>query len=194
MNIIFHILTRIRNLVFHPVKEWEAIAAETHNRITIFMRFVAPLLCLIAVAVIVGTWFSTSREVYSISYVCYVIAFLWTSISAGLYLSAFLIAEIMAGQVNSKDHCRSFALMAYSSGVACLVIALVALFPFFKEMLVLAFYSCYLYWQGIPFLIQAQGQKQIIYGLLSFIVVILTYLVIFFFFGKIWAAILLSSG
>ena len=191
LNIIIHIFTRIRNLMFYPAKEWEAIAGENNNRMTVYIRFVAPLLGLIAITTIIGTWLSAPREVYSISYVCYLIAFLWTSLSAGLFLSAFVIAEIMAVQVNSKDHVRSFSLLAYSTGATYLVIALVTLFPFFREMLVLAFYSCYLYWQGIPLLIQVQDQKRMIYGLLSFIVVALIYLLTFFFFGKIWTAILL---
>ena len=175
--------------MFYPVKEWETIAAENNSRKTVYIRFVVPLLCLMTIATIIGTWLNASREVYSFSYICHKIAILWISLSAGLYFSSFVIAEIMAHQVNSKDHDRSFALMAYSFGAAYLVIFLVALFPFFNEMLVLAFYSCYLYWRGIKYLIQVEGQKQLIYGLLSFIIIALIHLLMFFFFGKILMAI-----
>ena len=176
--------------MFYPVKEWKAIAAENNHRRRIYVRFVAPLLCLITVATIIGTWLVAPRDVYSLSFVFYKITFLWTSLTAGLYISAFVITEIMAAQVNSKNHSRSFALIAYSSGVAFLVIALVTLFPFFKELLVLVFFSCYLYWHGIPFLIQVYGQKRMIYGLLSFFVVIVIYLLMFFFFGNVLRALL----
>lgn len=191
MNIIIHIFIRIRNLMFYPEKEWKTIAAENNDRKTMYLRFVVPLLSLIAVATIIGTWLSTSREVYSISYVLCEIAILWISLSASLYSSAFVIAEIMAQQVNSKDHDRTFALMAYSTGTAFLTIAIVALFPFFNELLVLTFYSCYLYWRGIPFLIQVQGQTRMIYGLLSFMIVVLIHLLMFFLFGNILKAIFL---
>jgi uncharacterized membrane protein HdeD (DUF308 family) len=100
----------------------------------------------------------------------------------------------MAHQVGSKDHDRTFALMAYASGVVYLVIVMVALFPFFGELSVLAFYSCYLYWRGIPYLIQVQDRKQMIYGLLSFIIVILTYLLMFFFYGNVLNAIFMQGA
>ena len=189
MNVISRVIIRIRNLMLYPAKEWETIEVENSNRKTVYFRFVLPLLGLIAITTIIGTWLDTSREIYSIGYVCCRIAILWTSLSAGLFVSAFVITEVMSAQVNSKDHNRSFALLAYSSGAAFLVIAIVAMFPFFKELLVLAFYSCYLYWQGIPFLIRIEGQKQMIYGLFSFIVVALIYLLMFFFFEKIMTSI-----
>ena len=177
--------------MLYPAKEWETIASENNDRKTVYLRFVVPLLCLITVATIIGTWLNTSREVYSSGFVLYRTTLLWASLSVGLYFSAFIITEIMDRQVGSKDHSRSFALMAYSSGAAYFVIALVALFPFFNEMLVLAFYFCYLYWRGIPYLIKVEGQKQMIYGLLSFIIIALIHLLIFFFFGNISKAILL---
>ena len=190
-NVIIHVFIRIRNLMFYPVKEWKTIAAENNDRKTVYVRFVTPLLSMIAGATIVGTWMEAPREVYSLSYVCCKIAILWTSLSVSLYVAAFVIAEILTVQVSSKDHNRSFALLAYSNGVTCLVITLVNLFPFFNEMLVLAFYACYLYWQGIPYMIQAKGQKQMIYGLLSFIIIALIYFLMFFFFGNIFRSILM---
>lgn len=177
--------------MFYPAREWEVIAAENNNRKKVYMRFVFPLLCLIGLATITGTWLATPRELYSAGYVLFKIAILWTSLSAGLYFSAFVITEIMAHQIDTRDHNRDFALIAYSSGVAYLVIAVVALFPFFSELLVLAFYSCYLFWRGIPYLIRVESQKCMIYGLLSFIIMILVYLLTFFFFGNVLKAIFL---
>ena len=177
--------------MLYPAKEWKMIAAESNYRQVVFVRFVLPLLCLIAVATIIGTWLVTPREVYSASYVAFKIAVLLSSLSAGLFFSAFVITEIMAQQTGSKDHHRAFALIAYASGAAYLVIAVVEMFPFFSELLVLAFYSCYLYWRGIPHLIRVDGQKQMIYGLLSFIIMALIYSLMFFLFENIWKAILL---
>jgi len=176
--------------MLYPAKEWKVIAAENDNRKMVYVRFVVPWLCMIVMATIIGTWLFTSRELYSAAYVLYKIAILLTSISAGLYLSAFMIAEIMAQQLGTKNHEKSFALMAYASGAAYLTITIVALFPFLNELLILAFYSCYLYWQGIPHLILVEDQKQMIYGLLSFIIFVLVHLLMFFFFGNVFKAIL----
>ena len=193
LNIIFQTLARVCNLMLHPGKEWKLIAEENRNRKTVYMRFVFPLLCLIAIASIIGTWLDTSREVYSAAYVLCHILLLWTSLSAGLYLSAFVITEIMTHQLGSRNHNSSFALMAYSSGAAYIAIIVVSLFPFFYELIVLAFYACYLYWQGIPYLIQTDEQKRLMYGLLSFIIVVLTYFLMFFFFGNVLRAIMISN-
>ena len=191
MNIIFQIFTRIRNLLFFPEKEWKDIAAENHSRTKVYVRYVLFMLSLIAIATVIGTWLDTPREKYSAGYVIYWIILLWTTLSAGLYFSAFLITEIMAYQLGMRDHKRALKLMAYSSCAAYLVIALVSLFPFFMELLVLAFYSCYLYWRGIPYLLGIDGQKRMMYALLSFIIVLLVYLLMFFFFGKILRVIFL---
>ena len=185
-----NIIIRTFNLLLFPDKEWKQIAAEANSRKKVYVRFVLPWLCLIAIATLIGTWLYTSREKYSAAYVFYLVTLLWTSISAGLYLSAFLITEIMAHRFGTKNHDQSFALMAYSSGAAYLTITIVALFPFFSELLVLAFYTCYLYWRGIPYLIQVEDQKQMIYGLLSFIIAVLVHLLMFFFFGNVLKSIL----
>ena len=173
-----------------PAKEWKQIVAEDNNRKAVFMKFVLPLLCLIAIATIIGTWFYSSRDFYSAIYVLRKITIILASLIAGLYASAFVITEIMANQVGSRNHHRAFALLAYSSGAAYLVIAVVALFPILIELLVLMFYACYLYWQGIPHLIQIEGQKHLIYSLISFIVVVLVHYIMFFFFGNVLEAIL----
>ena len=195
MNIIFQIFTRISNLMLHSAKEWDAIATENRSRKAVYVQFVAPLLCLMTIASIIGTWFNASRELYSSTFeLCRIaicqIAILWTSISVGLYFSSFLITEILAQQIGSKDHNKSFAMMAYASSAAYLTIIIVLLFPFFYELLILAFYSCYLYWRGIPRLIQINGQKRMIYGIFSFIIVLLIFSLMFFLFNKIWRAIL----
>ena len=187
----FKIFTRVRNLMLHPASEWKEIAAENNSRKTVYMRFVLPWLCLIAIATIIGTWLATSRELYSVWFVLYMIVLLWASISAGLYVSAVVITEIMAHQSGTGDLNRDFTLIAYASGAAYLVIAFVALFPFFNELLILAFYSCYLFWRGIPYIIRIDDQKQMIYGLLSFIIILLVHLLMFFLFGKLFGAILL---
>jgi len=182
--------------MLHPAKEWEAITAENNSRKTVYVRFVVPLLCLMTIACIIGTWFDAPRVDYpTVFELCmkalYWIALLWFSLSVGLYFSTFVITEIMAQQVGSRNHDKSFALMAYSSVAAYLTIIIVALFPFFYELLVLAFYACYLYWSGIPHLIQINGQKRMMYGLISFIIVLLIYSLVFFLFSKILSATLL---
>lgn len=88
-------------------------------------------------------------------------------------------------QTGTKNHDSVFALMACSFGPAFLVIATVELFPFFNELSVLSLCSCYLYWRGIPYMIDIKGQKQMIFGILSFVVVTLTGSLLFYLFGNI---------
>ena len=193
MSNIFRVFTRILNLSFYPANELKDIATENNSRKTIYIEFVVPLLCLMTIAIIIGTWLNTSRELYSAGYVIYRIAMLWTSLSAGLYISSFVVTEIIAHHTGAGGHNRDFALMAYSAGTAYLVIIIVALFPFFNELYVLAFYSCYRYWTGIPHLIRIDGINRTKYGILSLLVMLLTYSLSFFFFDKVFKAIFLNS-
>jgi hypothetical protein len=186
---INELLARLINLLFYPAREWKTIAEENKSRKTIYLRFVMPLLCLMTIACIIGAWLYASRRYqFSLSYVIYRIATLWASLSAGLFVSAFLVSEIMAQQEVTKDYNRDFALMAYSSSVVYIVIVLIELSPF-KELIVLVFYSCYLYWTGIPRLIREESRIQMIYGLLSFVIIAFTYFLMYFLFEKIFASI-----
>ena len=184
------LLIRIFNLLFFPVIEFKIIAEENSSRKTVYRQFVVPLLCMMTIATIIGTWLATAREFYTLGYIIYKIAILWTSLSAGLYISSYLLTEIMAQQTGQRNHNRDFALMAYSSGAVYSVIVIVALFPFFSELYLLAFYSCYLYWTGIPHLIQVEGRERMTYALLSVIIMMVTYTLMLFLFGKILKAIL----
>ena len=169
-----------------PAKEWKTIAAENNNRKTVFVQFVIPLLCTAALAVTIGALLFASLDFYStLSW----IATLWASLGVGLYLSAFFVTEIMSGELDKREYGRDFALMAYSSAAIYIVVIIVALFPFFKEFLVLALYSCYLYWRGIPDMIKVEGKTRSNYGLISLIITALIYSLLFFLFGKIFKSI-----
>jgi len=191
-NLMMRFFTRILNLFFFPATEWTKIAEENNSRKTVYLQFVLPFMCLMTIATIIGTWLNASREMYTFGYAVYKIAILWASISSGLFFSAFVVTEIMAQHLSVRSHNRDFTLMAYSSGAAYLVIIIVGLFPFFNEFLALAFYSCYMYWQGIQYIIQVEDKQKIIYGLLSYIIMVLTYSLTYFFFEKILKAILLA--
>ncbi|MDR2039067.1 MAG: YIP1 family protein [Bacteroidales bacterium] len=182
---------RIRNLLLHPATEWEAIASEDEERTTVFKRFIVPLFCLIVVCCIVGSLLFASRMYFSFGYVVQKVAVLLLSLSTGLYISSFLINETMFLLTGTKNPNQVFSLLAYSSGVVYLVISVVELFPFFNELLVLSLYSIYLYWRGIHHLLKIPVDKQITFIILSFVVMVLVYLLAFYFFGNIMKAIFL---
>ena len=179
------IFKRIIYLLLFPAKEWKTIAAENNNRKTVYVQFVVPLLCMITIATIAGTWFSTSRELYSAGYVFSKIGTLWVSLSAGLFVSAFCVSGI------TEEKNRDFELITYSLAATYLVIIIVSLFPFFPEFLVLAFYSFYLFWQGIPHLISVESERRMKYGLLSLTITVLVHSLMYFLFSNIFKAIFL---
>ena len=175
---------RLFDLLFFPSKEWNTISEENHSRKTVYIQFVVPFLCFITLATIIGTW--TTQGVDEPKYIICEIAILWTSLSAGLFVSAYLVTEIMAQQLRKRNHNRDFALMAYSSCAAYIIIIIVALFPFpfLRLLLVLGFYSYYLYWTGMPYIVQVEDRERTFYGLLSLVIMIITYMLLFFLFGN----------
>ena len=177
---------RIINLLLFPAKEWQEIAVENHSRKTVYLKFMAPLLCATSISVMAGACLYLFHELRS---VVFWVATLCSSFSAGCFLSAFFVTEIMGNELGKREHRVDFALMAYSLGAAFIVVIIVFLSPF-REFVVLALYSCYLYWQGIPHMVRIEGQKQIKYALVSLFVSVLIFSLVFFLFGKIFSALL----
>ncbi|MDR0815728.1 MAG: YIP1 family protein [Bacteroidales bacterium] len=186
MNVFYH----IRNLLLQPNVQWAAIASENKDIKSVFRGFVFPLLLLIAVCVLLGSILFASRIEFSAVYVVKRIALLLCSLSAGLYLSAFLINTTMI-HLCPRNMRGVFSLMAYSSGIAMLLIAMVELvpFPYLKELLVLAFYSIFLYGCGIPAILDIPAGKRGAFIVLSVVVAAAGYALPFFLFGKILNAI-----
>ena len=181
------IFRRIIYLLLFPAKEWKLIAEENNSRKTIFLKFVVPLLFAMTGAIMLGALIYASLDVFS---VLFWIATLWASLCVGLFISAFFVTEFMAVELDRREHKRDFALMAYSSIAAYLMIIIVFLSPLI-EFIVLALYSCYLYWSGIPHLIQIEDKLRMKYGLLSLFVTATVYSLMFFVFSKIFKAIFL---
>ncbi|MDR1667630.1 MAG: hypothetical protein LBS03_08080 [Bacteroidales bacterium] len=186
MNVFYH----IRELLVHPHEHWITVATEKKSRNRIFREFVVPLLCMVAICTLLGAVLFASRFDLSVAFVLRKISLLLCTLSTGLYLSSYLINALIPITVRNLQ--GIFALLAYSSGITCLLIAVVELFPFpyLKEMIVLAFYSVYLYWRGITEVLNIAESKRNGFLMLSFITVAAVYLFLFFFFGKILEALL----
>lgn len=148
------------------------------------------MLCLVAVCTLLGAILFVSRFEFSAAFVIRKIGLLLFALSAGLYLSSFLINALIP--VDKRNFDGVFALLSYSSGITFLLIAIVELFPFpyLKEIIVLSFYSVYLYWRGIVEVLNITESKRNGFLVLSFIIVTGVFLFLFFFFGKIFGAIL----
>jgi len=217
-----YLFIRLFNLLFFPSNEWKIISGENKSRVAVYKQFVMPLLCVMVVATVVGTWIGTTRLDYSIGYVLSEIVIKLTSLSVGLFLSAYLVTEITAQLIGYKDYNRDFVLMAYSKGTLYVIIIIVALFPFpfLKMLYALGFYSCYLYWIGIPLLVEVENEdygnlneereemkprcpqqqsrrqlstrEQKTYGLLATIIMAITYSLLFFLFGKMFKTLLVN--
>ena len=155
------------------------------------MQYVTPLMGLIGFATIVGTWMYTSRELYSFQFVLCKIATLWLSLCAGLYLTSFIVTEIMGRNTGMKNHDKNFELLANAATSAYLVLFIVELFPFFKEFLVLTLFSGYSYWVGLPIVLKIEGRMREIYWIVAFITAIVIHFLTFFLFGNILRSILL---
>jgi hypothetical protein len=184
------IISLIYGLLLRPDKQWADIVAANKNEKSVFVSFVVPLLCLLAVCTVIGSVLYDSRMDFSFGYMVRKIAVPLCSLSLGLYLSAFLVNVLMTTlHIGPRNLQKIFGLMAYAFSVACLVICMVALFPFFKELLVLSFFSVYLYWRGIPYMLDIPENNRPAFLALSLVVLALVYALAFYFFKQILSAI-----
>jgi hypothetical protein len=182
---------RIINLFFSPLTEWTEIAAEATSRKEILKNFLLPLSYVLAATIIIGAWINTAYTAHIIMFALYKIGYQVISLLCGLYVSAFIVSEIMEAHIGYKNHDETFAMMAYSSVAAYLVVICIGLFPFLKEIVVLSLYSFYMYWQGIQCNTNINAIHKNKYMLTACCTILLIFLLMFFISEKLFGAIFL---
>ncbi|MDR1672767.1 MAG: hypothetical protein LBS09_04805 [Bacteroidales bacterium] len=181
---------RIRNLLLRPGAQWAAVASCEKDNRAVYREIVLPAICLIAVCTALGALLFVSRAEEIWGYIVRKILLLACSLSAGLYLSAFLVNALMILHIGPRNMRGVFSLMAHTAGVIYPVIAVVALFPFFSELSILAFYAIYVYWRGIPHMLSVGVERRPIFMVVSLAAAAAVHLLIFYFFGQFLTAVI----
>lgn len=176
------IVDRVKNILLQPRVEWDRIAAEPANVNALYIRYVAPLAAIAAVATAIG-WvvfgygalgFYVRLDPVS-GAVQAVVQFVMSMVSV---FALGLIINALAPSFGSQaDPMQAHKVAAYSA-TASFVAQLFAIFPPLSVLGVLGLYSLVLLFMGLPRLMKTQDDKRIGYFVTVLVVSLVLGLVI----------------
>jgi hypothetical protein len=157
------LLDRVKAILFTPQTEWPVIAREKGGVARLFVRYVALLALIPALARLIGT---ALIGLY---------APIWPSLAGALvtYLSGFaavyalaLVIDALAPMFGArKDFASALRLAVYS----CTPVWLAGIFllvPGLSFLVSLGLYGAYLIWTGLPILMQPPAERALPYAAL----------------------------
>jgi len=172
------LLNRVKGIIINPVKEWDLIIADNSDKNTIIKEYALPLIILISISTLIGSFGSPKFLAPSISY-SVISAFVTMIVSIGsIYLSAYIINEIAPNFGISKNIENSFKLVIYSSTPAYIASIVANLHWTLSFLNIFGIYSVYLFWLGASQVLKISEDKKIGFVILSFIVLLVIYLVL----------------
>jgi uncharacterized membrane protein len=184
------LLDRVKGILLSPKTEWEVIAGEQPNPGQIIVGYVLPLALIPAVATVIGMGVIGMGPFGSVSYgiAMGVVSFVTSLI--GVYLTA-LVVDLLAPTFGSeKDFGRSLQLVAYSWTPAW-VAGILSIVPALAWLgMIAGLYGIYLMYLGLPPIKKTPQDKQVVYLIVSFVVLMVVYFVIAAILTGIVAAIL----
>ena len=176
------LIDRIKNILIAPNETWAAIKAEETSKNAILRNYLLVLAALPAVGsfigqVIVGTTLplvGRYRIPFFSGLVWAILMYIFTII--GIYVSAYIVNALATNFGGVKDDLASFKLVAYSY-TAPLVGGLLAIVPALYILRVLAgFYGIYLFYLGLPVLMENPKEKTFYYAVVSIVALIVVYI------------------
>lgn len=185
VRVKLNILQRIRNILFTPRTEWPVIEREFTEPAFLFVRYVAILAAIPALAGFIGTSLvgvkvsiGTFREPLATGLSNAVISYLLTFVI--VYVMALVIdmlAPIFGGQRNFMN---ALKLSVYAHTPVWLA-GIFLVVPGLRFLTILSLYSGYLLWTGLPVLMDAPRRRAPVYTVtilvIAFVVIVLLALI-----------------
>ncbi len=201
------LLSRVKNIVFSPKSEWQAIKAEQITVKDIIISYVAILAALSPVASIIGMGivgfgFMGSTVRYPLSYLIAwgVIGYIMSIV--GVIIAGAVINALAPTFASKKDSVQAVKVAAYSFTPAW-VASILNVFPVLGILvLLMSLYGIYLLHAGLKPLMETPEDKAIGYTVVSIIAVIVIVILVnvlvsavagvFFFSGKMGMSPMMS--
>ena len=185
-----NIINRVKNVLFCPKTEWQAIEAENAPHANVFTSYVVPLALIPAVASFIG-YGLIGYSVFgvhvggTVSWGLRQAIVQYIAMLGGTYITAFVIDALAANFGATKDFNRAFSLVAYSY-TPMFVAGVFYILPSLSWLASLAgLYGLYLLYIGLQPMMKAPEEKQTGYFVVSLVVTILVSVVVSFILGAI---------
>lgn len=188
-----NLINRVKNIITTPAKEWDVIATEEPNTVSIITGYVLPLAGIAAIAAfigygLIGTSFMGVRFGSTNWGIYYALDVLIRAI-AGVFISAFVIDALAPSFGSEKNMGRSVQLVAYSYTPGWIG-GLLAIIPSIALIgALLGLYGFYILYLGMAKLKKTPEDKHVGYFVVSLVVIIIVYIII----GLIMSRIVMSA-
>ena len=159
---------RVKNILLQPAGEWASIDQETGNLSDLYKSYIAPLAAIGPVASIIGfaiiglplpmggSYRVPLTSAIGQAVVTFVLALV------GTYVLALIIDALAPTFGGTKNDFQALKVAAYSS-TAAWVAGIFNLIPVLAFLQILALYSIYLLYLGLPILMKAPREKALPY-------------------------------
>ncbi|MDZ7290186.1 MAG: YIP1 family protein [candidate division KSB1 bacterium] len=168
------IVDRIKNILFSPKTEWSAVKAESAGIQQIYLQY----LLVVAALPAIGMLLDFRHRGLGTSLRMAVMGYLVTL--ASIYLSALIVDNLAPNFKSVRNLNNAFKLVAFA-WTPSLVAMLLTFIPGLGTLLGLAgaIYSIYLFYLGLPVLMQTPQEKVVPYMIATFVVSLVVYIVLF---------------
>jgi len=165
LNRIVH---RIRSFILSPSQEWEKIAQEKVTKKSLVIQYIIPVILFSSLLIFAGrilNWEDHSAGNGALAVLSFFLITFFT-----LYLSAFIINELLPKFDTHKNLNRTFKLMIFSSLPALIAYGISSFHPQMGFLNYVSLYSIVLYWRGIKPLLGIPADKLIGFALISLLI------------------------
>jgi len=184
------LVPRVTNILTKPKQEWPVIAGEATDVAALYKEYIAllaavPAICSFIGMTVIGVpipFFGTMRIGVMSGLTGLIVRYVLSLASA--YVAAIIIEKLAPTFQSQGNTVQALKLVAYAS-TPVWVAGVLGLFPPLAPLGILAgLYGVYLFYLGLPNLMQTPPDKVIPYMIVSAIVIIVMYLIV----GAITAA------
>jgi hypothetical protein len=154
-------LNRVKAILLTPHAEWHVIAKEKSEASALFIRYLAILALIPALARCIGTSLIGGYAPIPSSLVGALVTYV--SAFAVVYILALIIDALAPRFQAQKDFARALKLAVYSSTPVWMA-GLFLLVPGLSFLVILGLHGVYLLWAGLPVLMQVPAGKALPYA------------------------------
>lgn len=188
---INNILNRARNILFSSSVEWETIKVENTNTKSIFISYLIPFSIGIAIASLLGSLIFASFYSFGFKFLSAIVSSVNPLIT--IYLSSKIINELTPSFGSKKDFNSVFKLVAYSYTASLVISLLINLLPFLSVLSIFGLYSLYIYWIGMPVMLETSSDKRVGFLIVSALIIMGVSIVISLSLGVLLTPFMINS-
>lgn len=171
---------RVKGILVEPRQEWEKIKPETTSNKDLILSYVLPFVALAAIISFISIWISTYLG-FGLALRFAVLKLITPIIS--IIVTAVVINELADTFDSVKNLNNALKLVVYSYTPILLVDIIVSISWAIGFLSFLGLYGVYLFWVGLPRMMDTPEDRRLVYIIAAVVVVLLLNVVISAFFG-----------